>query len=175
VNIKNIILYILLFNSIVINLIAVDLEIDIFNPKYKSIEIIFSESINENKLCNNYNKNIIDIVKADLENSGAFLFNVSNEVNIKFNKEEDTFEIISIPYDNYDILVSTNCTYDKENEFYIIKSVAFNKNNEIIFTNLYKVNINKIDKRNIQYLSHLISSDVYKNLLGINGYFIKFL
>ena len=107
-NIKNIILYILLFNSIVINLIAVDLEIDIFNPKYKSIEIIFSESINENKLCNNYNKNIIDIVKADLENSGAFLFNVSNEVNIKFNKEEDTFEIISIPYDNYDILVSTN-------------------------------------------------------------------
>ncbi len=174
-NIKLVIHIIFLSTFITYSLFAIDLEVDIFNSKYRPVSILFSktidDNIDDNKLCKNYSNDIINIVKQDLENSGAFLVNISNDGNIIFNKEISNFEISSIPYDNYDILVSSKCIYNEEKMDYKFALVIFNKDNEIILNTKYKVSLQKIDKYNLEYVSHLISNDIYKNLLGIDGYF----
>ena len=122
--IKNIIYTIFLYNILVFQVKAIDLEIDIFNSKYKAISLMFSKSIDDNKLCKSYTSKIINLVKIDLENSGAFSFNFSNEENVFFNKEENNFAINSIPYDNYDILISSKCNYDEEQVFIFGKKMV---------------------------------------------------
>ena len=153
---------------------AFDLEVDILNNNYNPITILIADFVTD-KPSKDYYKVLKNNILYDLEQSGVFYPRFIKEDKLQFNNNLKLDEIDFSEYGYYPTTLVGSILYDEIKAIYIIKFMLIDNYTKEIKTS-YGYDIKSINiEEDIVKISHDISNEVYKSILGIEGYFNTYL